>query len=182
MIALMLNSRCLHVFGNSQLLPGTSASATAPTAASVAQLLSTLLEYNPYNSTLDLKVNQERSKLAETELRAMSPAPDSPAGDGNVDDNVRQEEPAGSDGEGSDDENSGSVGDARDEDGADDAGEEGSDGDREEEGHETHGDEGREGSEESKEEEENEGGEFGQDETESDEVRSTACVRACVRA
>lgn len=40
-----------------------------------AQLLSTLLEYNPYNSTLDLKINQEKSAQAEAELRAMAPAP-----------------------------------------------------------------------------------------------------------
>lgn len=51
--------------------------------ASTAQLLATLLGYNPYNSNLDLKVNQEMSKQAEAELRAMAPAPPaSPAQNG----------------------------------------------------------------------------------------------------
>eukprot|EP00903_Cladosiphon_okamuranus_P005553 g5529.t1 len=39
------------------------------------RLLATLLGYNPYNSNLDLKANQEMSKQAEAELRAMAPAP-----------------------------------------------------------------------------------------------------------
>lgn len=43
--------------------------------APAAQLLSTLLGYNPYNSNLDLNINQEMSKQAEAELRAMDPAP-----------------------------------------------------------------------------------------------------------
>lgn len=39
------------------------------------QLLATLLEYNPYNSTLDLHVNEQRSNQSEAELREMSPPP-----------------------------------------------------------------------------------------------------------
>lgn len=39
----------------------------------VAQLLSTLLGYNPYDSVLDLKINQQRSNQAEAQLRAMTP-------------------------------------------------------------------------------------------------------------
>lgn len=37
------------------------------------QLLQTLLAYNPYNGTLDLSVNEMRSKQAEAELQAMIP-------------------------------------------------------------------------------------------------------------
>lgn len=37
------------------------------------QLLATLLEYNPYSVTLDLKVNEQSAKQAEAELRAMIP-------------------------------------------------------------------------------------------------------------
>lgn len=38
-----------------------------------AKLLTTLLEFNPYNSTLDLEINQQTKNRAEAELRAMSP-------------------------------------------------------------------------------------------------------------
>ena len=47
--------------------------------SSAEQLLTTLLGYNPYNSNLDLKVNQEMSKQAEAELRDMAPAPSTSA-------------------------------------------------------------------------------------------------------
>ncbi|CAM9236529.1 unnamed protein product [Pylaiella littoralis] len=43
------------------------------------KLLSTLLEYNPYNSTLDLEAHQQRSNEAEAEYRAGAPAPANPA-------------------------------------------------------------------------------------------------------
>ena len=42
------------------------------------QLLAILLEYNPYDLTLDLNVNERRCAQAEAELRAMGP-PSPPA-------------------------------------------------------------------------------------------------------
>ncbi|CBN77248.1 conserved unknown protein [Ectocarpus siliculosus] len=76
------------------------------------KLLSTLLEYNPYNSTLDLKINQARWKQAETELRAMSPAQSEGAegaeGEG---DKQPEADQAGSDGDGESDARSDEEGD-----------------------------------------------------------------------
>ena len=59
-----------------------------------AQLLATLLGYNPYNSNLDLKINQEASKQAEGELRDMAPAPANVAQNGEADGGGDQPEPA----------------------------------------------------------------------------------------